>query len=121
MAGSPTRCSTTSSPIRGHPNPETEAAILRRVGVAESTGRAVGVEVPAAAADDALLARCGTARIDVGAGALDVRAVPVGGPFPDVPVHVREAPAVRRKRTGRRRLLAEPAGRKRPVGNAAVV
>src|SRR5437867_6855148 len=53
-AASPINCSTRSSPIRGHPKTETEPAILRRVRIAQRAPRAVGVEVPAAAADHAL-------------------------------------------------------------------
>ena len=50
---------------RGDPKPEAEALVLRRVRVAQRAARAVGVEVPAAAANHALLAGRRTVRVDV--------------------------------------------------------
>ena len=66
-ASSPISCSTRSSrrkPIGRDAKAEAEPAILRRVGVAQRAAGAVGVEVPAAAANHALVAGSGALRID---------------------------------------------------------
>src|SRR5262245_34868629 len=88
--------------------------------VAQRAARAVAVEVPAAAANDALLPRIGPVRIDVRRIAFRIRSVPVGRPLPDVAMHVGESPAIRREGSDWRRPLTERAGGERRVGKAAV-
>src|SRR5438067_12165225 len=106
--------------IGGDAETEAESLVLRRVRVAEAAARAVGVEVPAAAADHARGALGRTVRIDVGRRRLAVQPVPVGRPFPDVAVHVAEAPWVQREAAGRGCLLTELARWNRGVREPAV-
>src|SRR5262249_40845432 len=91
------------SRIRREPKTQTEPAIVLRVRVAQPAARAVGVEVPAAAADDALLAGCGAVRVGVLRTGVAVRSVPIRRPLPHVAVHVAEAPRVQRERPDGRR------------------
>src|SRR5437868_7009547 len=74
-----------SSSIPGQAEADAEAAILRAMRVAETTRGAVRSEVPTAAADDA-------------------QWLSVAGPFPDVSVHVGQAPGICRVRADRSRM-----------------
>src|SRR5262249_58622954 len=89
--------------------------------VPERTTRAVGVEVPAAAADDAFGAGRRTVRVQVVSVAVAVRSVPVGRPLPHIAVHVAEAPRVQREAADERRPLSVLARRRGAVRIAAVV
>src|SRR5579863_8968304 len=111
---------------------EAEALVARLVGVAQGAAAAVGVEIPAAAADHPLAPPGGAACVPdlAGAGAPGARvgdragrvvAVPVLAPLPDVAVQVVEPPAIGGVAADRRRT-AKVAARGSPVvGIVAVV
>src|SRR5512141_1259652 len=72
--------------IVGEADAEAVAVVLRPVGVPRATPRAVAVEQPAAAADDAQRTSAGADR--VGGRDVRVRAVLILRPLPDVARHI---------------------------------